>query len=88
MRGQGSALVSANVNHGVRLLFCTRDSISVFIHPPCEVGTWFGSSMGVTSAPLNWEPSKVPADKCRVNELAEADASYVAQEFVPLGMGC
>ena len=46
--------VSATVDHGARLPFCARDSISVSTHPSCEIGTWFGSSMGVTSAPSNW----------------------------------
>ena len=62
MRGRGWALTSTTVNHTARLLSCTRDSISVFTHPSSEVGIWFGSSMGVTSAPLNWEPAKIPAD--------------------------
>ena len=62
MRGRGRAFVSVTVDHAAKLLSCTRGSVSVFIHPSCEVETWFGSSMGVTSAPLNWEPSKIPAD--------------------------
>ena len=70
MRGRGWALVSATVDHAARLLFYTRDSISVFGHPSCEVGTWFGSSMGVTSAPLNCEPSKIPADTGSMNWLS------------------
>ena len=78
MRGRGWALVSATVDHGARLPFCTRDSISAFIHPSCEVGTWLGSSLAVASAPLNWEPSKLPADTESMN-FVEAYASYVAQ---------
>ena len=35
----GWALMSATVDHTARLLSCTRDSISVFTHPSCEVGT-------------------------------------------------
>ena len=69
MRGRGWALVSATVDHAARLPFCTKDSISVFTHLSCEVGTWFGSSMGVTFAPLNWEPSKIPADTGSMNSL-------------------
>ena len=61
MRGRGLVLVSATVDRGARLPFFIRDSISGFTHPSSEVGTWFGSSMGVTSAPLNCEPSKIPA---------------------------
>ena len=53
MRGRGWVLVSATVDHATRLPFCTKDSISLFTHPSCEVGTWFGSSMDVTSGPLN-----------------------------------
>ena len=84
MRGRGWALVSATVDHGARLHFCTRDSISVSTHPSCEVVTWFGSSMGVASIKLGtFEGTRGH----RVNELAEAYASYVAQELVPLGMG-
>ena len=69
MRDRGWALESATVDHGASLPFCKRDYISVFTHPSCEVGTWFGSSMGVTSAPLNWEPSKIPADTGSSNSL-------------------
>ena len=66
-----------------RLPFCTRDSISVSTHPSCEIGTRFGSSMDVTSAPLNREPSKIPADTGSMNSLRRTPP-----EFVPLGMGC
>ena len=69
MRGRGWVLVSATVDHAARLPFCTKDSISLFTHPSCEVGTRFGNSMGVTSALLNWEPSKIPADKGSMNSL-------------------
>ena len=69
MRGRGWALVSATVDHGARLPFWTRDSISVSTYPSCEVGTWFGSSMGVAFAPLKWEPSKVPAGTGSMNSL-------------------
>ena len=69
MRGQGWALVSATVDHAARVPFCTRDSISVFTQPSCEVGTWFGSSMGVTSAFLNWELSEISADTGSMNPL-------------------
>ena len=69
MRGRGRALVSATVDHATGLRFCPKDSISVYTHLSCEVGTWFGSSMGVTSAPLNWEPSKIPADTESMNSL-------------------
>ena len=69
MRGRGWVLVSATVDHAARLPFCTKDSISLFTHLSCEIGTWFGSSMGVTSAPLNWEPSKIPADIGSMNSL-------------------
>ena len=69
MRGRGWVLVSATVDYAARLPFCTKDSISLFTHPSCEVGTWFGSSMGVTSAPLNWAPSKIPADIGSMNSL-------------------
>ena len=62
MRGRRWAFVSVAVDHAARLLSCTRGSVSVSTHSSCEVGTWFGSSMGVTSAPFNWEPSKIPAD--------------------------
>ena len=62
MRGRGWAFVSVTVDRAARLFCYTRGSISVFTHLSCEVGTWFGSSMGVTSAPLNWEPSKISAD--------------------------
>ena len=65
----GWALVSATVDHGARLPFCTRDFISVSTHPSCEVGAWFGGSMGVASALLNWEPLKVPADIGPMNSL-------------------
>ena len=53
MLDRGWAFVSVTVDHAARLLSCTRGSISVFTHPSCEIGTWFGTSMGVTSAPLN-----------------------------------
>ena len=39
MRGRGQALVSVTVDHAARLLFCTKDSISVCIHSLCEVET-------------------------------------------------
>ena len=52
MRGRGWAFVPATIDHGARLPFFTRDSISVSTHPSCEVETWFGSSMGVASVPL------------------------------------
>ena len=42
--------VSATVDHASRLPVCTKGSLSLFTHPSCEVGTWFGSSMGVVSA--------------------------------------
>ena len=75
------------LDHAARLPFCTKDSISLFIHPSCEAGTWFGSSMGVTSAPFK---CGIFENTCRhrVNELTEAYASYVAQEFVSLGVSC
>ena len=57
----GWAIVSVTVDHAARLLSFTRGSISVFTHLSCEVGTWFGSSMGVMSDLLNWDPSKTPA---------------------------
>ena len=69
MRGRDWALVSATVDHATRLSFCTRDSISVSTHPSCEVGTWFGSLMGDTSALLSWEPSKIPAGTGSMNLL-------------------
>ena len=69
MHGRGWVLVFATVDHAARLSFCTNDSILLFTHPSCEVGTWFGSSMGVTYAPLNWEPSKIPADIGLMNLL-------------------
>ena len=69
MRGRGLVLVSATVDHSARLPFCTRDFSSGFTHPSCEVGTWSGSSVGVTSAPLNSEPSKIPADTGSLNSL-------------------
>ena len=69
MRGRGWALVSATVDHAARLPFCTGNFISVFTHSLFEIGTWFGSSMGVTSASLNWEPSKIPADTESMNSL-------------------
>ena len=65
----GCVLVFATVDHAARLPFCTKDSISLFTHPSCEAGTWFGSSMGVTSAPLNGEPLKIPADIGSMNLL-------------------
>ena len=46
----GWILVSATVDHAARLPFCTKDYLSLFTHPSCEVGIWFGSSMGVASA--------------------------------------
>ena len=69
MRGRGWVLVSATVDHAARLPFCTKYYTSLFTHPSCEVGTWFGSSMGVTSVPLNWAPSKIPADIGSMNSL-------------------
>ena len=54
MRGRCWVLVSATVDHAARLPFCTKDSLSLFTHPSCEVGTWLGSSMGVTSALFKW----------------------------------
>ena len=50
MRGRDRVLVSATVDHAARLPFCTKDSLSLFTHPSCEVRTWFGISMGVVSA--------------------------------------
>ena len=50
MRGRSWVLVSATVDRAARPPFCTKDSLSLFTHPSCEVGTWFGSSMGVVSA--------------------------------------
>ena len=64
MRGRGWVLVSATVDHAARLSFCTKDSISPFTHP-----SGFDSSMGVTSAPLNGEPSKIPVDIGLMNSL-------------------
>ena len=70
MRGRGWALVSATtVDHGARLPFCTRNYISISTHQSCEVGTWFGSLMGVASASLNWKPSKIPADTGSMDSL-------------------
>ena len=64
------ALVPATVNQGgARLPFYTRDSISVFTHPSCEVGTWLGSLIGVTSSSLDWKPSKFPADTGSMDSL-------------------
>ena len=62
MRGRGWILVSTTVDHAARLPFCTKDYLSLFTHPSCAAGTWFRSSMGVTSAILNGETSKIPAD--------------------------
>ena len=64
MRGRGWALVSVTVDNVARLPFCTRDSVSVITHL-----SLFGSSMDVTSAALNWEPSKIPADTGSKNSL-------------------
>ena len=36
----------ATVDHAARLPFCTKDYTSLFTHPSCEAGAWFGSSMG------------------------------------------
>ena len=69
MRGRGWVLVSATVDHAARLLFCNKDYISLFTHPSYEAGTWFGSSMGVMSAPLNGVPSKIPADIGSIHSL-------------------
>ena len=69
MRGRGRVLVFATVDHATRLPFCTKDSITLFTHPSCEAGTWFGNFMRVTSAPLNGEPSKIPADIESMNSL-------------------
>ena len=69
MRGQGWVLVSATVDHAARLPFCTKDYLSLFTHRSCEVGTWFGSSMGVVSALFRWEISKIPADIGLMNSL-------------------
>ena len=69
MRGRGWVLVSATVDHAARLSFCTKDYIPFFTHPSCEVGTWFGSSMGVTSASTNGKPSKILADIGSMNSL-------------------
>ena len=77
--------MSATVDHDARLYFCTWDSILVFTHPSCKVGTWFGSSIGVVSVPLNWKPLKVPADSGSINSLRRTPPM---QEFVPLGVGC
>ena len=68
MRGRGWVLVSTTVEQGDRLL-CTRDYIPVSTHPSCEIGTWYGSSMAVVSAPLNWKPLKVPVDTGSMNSL-------------------
>ena len=70
MRGRGWVLVSATVDHASRLPFCTKESLSLFTHPSCEVGTWFGSSMGVVSALfLDGKISKIPADIGLMNSL-------------------
>ena len=69
MRVRGWVLVSATVDHAARLPFCTKDSISLYTHSSCEAGTWFGSSMDVTSAPLNGDPAKIPADIGSMNSL-------------------
>ena len=69
MRGRGWVLVFATVDHAARLPFCTKDSMTLFTHPSCEAGRWFGSLMGVTSAPLNGEPSNIPADIGSMNSL-------------------
>ena len=87
MRGRGWVLVSATVDHAARLPFCTKDSLSLFTHPSCEAGTWFGSSMGVTSALFKWGNFENTC-RHRVNELIEAYASYVAQKLVSLGVRC
>ena len=50
MRGRGWVLVSATVDRAAKLPFCTKDSLSLFTHPSCEVRTWFGSSMGAVPA--------------------------------------
>ena len=67
MRGRGWTLASAIVDHGAKLPFYTWDYISASTHPSCDVGAWFGSSKGVTFAPLNCKPSTVPADSGSIN---------------------
>ena len=69
MRGRGWVLVSATVDHAARLPFCTKDSLSLFTHPSCEVGTWFGSSMGRICSILNGEILKIPAGIGSMNSL-------------------
>ena len=69
MRSRGWVLVSATVDHASRLPVCTKDSLSLFTHPSCEVGAWFGSSMGVVSAILDGKISKIPADIGLMNSL-------------------
>ena len=70
MRGRGWVLVPATVDHASRLPFCTKDSLSLFTYPSCEVGTWFGSSMGVVSTLfLDGKISKIPADIGLMNSL-------------------
>ena len=40
-----------------------REILSQYLPgPSCEVGAWFGSSMDVKYASLNWRPLKVTAD--------------------------
>ena len=77
MRGRGWTLVSATADRRTRLPFCTGNSISVPTHPSCEVGTWLGSLETFEGT-----------CRLRVNELGEAYTSNVAQEFIPLGVGC
>ena len=62
MRVRGWILGSATtVDHGAKLPFRTRGSISESAHPSCGVETWIGGLVGVTSVPLSRRPSKIPA---------------------------
>ena len=85
MRGRGWVLASATVDHTARLPFCTKD-FSRYL-PIRRVRSGHGSVVRWVSYLLyfRWE---IFENTCshRVNELTEAYASYVASEFVSLGV--
>ena len=62
MHCRGWTLVSATVDHGAKLYFCTRGSISVSAQPSSRMETCIDGSVGVPSFLLSRRPFNISVD--------------------------